>query len=190
MRSLLESSDIQKQIYRIAVEDYQAFGAAGFLNEDVELLQGLIVRETPKSPLHEYLSQVLRDLLISHVPPGFVVRQESPLTFSDSEAEPDISVVAGKPADWLAEHPHTAALVAEIAITSVAVDEKKAGIYAEAGIPEYWIIRPEAREWDVYRDPGAEGYRTRVTLRDGDTLRAVALPGIEFAVSDVFPPQG
>lgn len=170
------------------MEDYHAFGDAGFLNEDVELLRGVIISKMPKSPLHEYIAHVLRELIFSHVPPGFMVRHESPLSIGDSEPEPDISVVKGKPLDWLTIHPGTAALVAEIAISSVSIDEEKARIYAEAGIPEYWLIRPEAREIDLYREPSADGYTSRTTLRDGDTLHAVALPEIEFAVSDIFPP--
>ena len=177
-----------RQIHRTSVEDYRAFGEAGFLNEDVELLRGVIICKMPKSPLHEYIAHILRDLIASHIPPGFIVRHEAPLTIGNSEPEPDISVVKGRPLDWLTRHPRTAALVAEIAISSVSIDEEKAHIYAEAGIPEYWLIRPETRELDLYREPTADGYASRTTLRDGDTLCAVALPGIEFAVSDIFPP--
>lgn len=178
-----------RQIYRTSVEDYHAFGEAGFLHEDVELLQGVIISKMPKSPLHEYVAHVLRDLILSHIPPGFIVRHEAPLTIGNSEPEPDISVVKGKPLDWIASHPRTAALVAEIAISSVSIDEEKAHIYAEAGIPEYWLIRPEARELDLYREPTSVGYKSRTTLREGDLLHAVALLGLEFTVSDIFPPR-
>lgn len=189
MPSVPDRSPFLKQHYVISVEDYHAFGDAGFLSEDVELLRGIIVQQTPKSPLHDIVLRLLARKLTRGVSEAYDVRVESPLTLHDSEPEPDISVVKWEPETRRTSHPRTALLVAEVAITSIAVDEEKAHIYAEAGIPEYWLIRPEARELDLYREPTASGYTSRTTLRDGDSLRAVALPGIELVVSDVFPPR-
>ena len=190
MPSAPDRSAFLKQQYVISVEDYHAFGAAGFLSDDVELLRGIIVQQMSKSPLHDIVLRLLARKLTRVVSEAYDVRVESPLTLHDSEPEPDISVVKWEPKKRLASHPSTALLVAEVAVTSIAVDEEKAHIYAEAGIPEYWLIRPETRELDLYREPTADGYASRTTLRDGDTLCAVELPGVEFAVSEIFPPQG
>ena len=189
MPSVLDSPAIRKQVHLVTVEDYHAFGLAGFLNEDVELLRGIIVQKMSKSPLHDIVLRLLARKLNRALPETYDVRVESPLTLHESEPEPDVSIVKWEPKQRLSSHPTTALLVAEVAVTSIAVDEEKATIYAEAGIPDYWLIRPETRELDVYREPSANGYVSRTTLRDGDTLCAVALPGIEFAVSDIFPPK-
>jgi Uma2 family endonuclease len=161
----------------------------GALSEDVELLRGLIVTKMPKSPLHEYVAQMLMKVLLALLTPGFEVRRESPITIGGSEPEPDISVVKGNAADWIRAHPTTAALVIEIAITSADIDEGKASIYAEAGIPEYWIVRPDLRTVTVYRDPMADGYRARTVLSDHETLRCAGLPEVEIAVASVLPPH-
>lgn len=168
--------------------DYHAFGDAGFLSEDVELLRGSIVQQTSKSPLHDIVLRLLVRRLTRGVSEAYDVRVESLLTLHDSEPEPDIWVVKWDPETRRTSHPRTALLVAEVAVAFIAVNEEKAHIYAEAGIPEYWLIRPEAREPDLYRKPTSSGYTSRTTLRNDDTLRAMALPGIELVVSDVFPP--
>lgn len=171
----------------MSVAEYHRAGEAGVLTDDVELLRGIVVTKMAKSPLHEFVILKLIKWLLAQVPQGFEVRRESPLTFRDSEPEPDISVVRGKPEDWLKAHPSTAHLVVEVSVTSAAVDESKAEIYAEAGIPEYWLVRAEERTVDVYREPTREGYRSKVTLSARDTLRSSAIESIVFSVADIFP---
>jgi len=160
------------------------------LGTDVELLRGIIVKKVPKSPLDEFINQVLMMRLMAALPTGYIVRREGPLTTTDSEPEPNISVVPGVPVDWLEGHPTNAHLAVEVSITTQDVDEEKASIYAETGVLEYWLVRPAEREVDVFRGLSNTGYATRKTLRDGDTLDCVGLPAVKIAVTDIFPPRG
>jgi Uma2 family endonuclease len=187
MSSLLEVPLVRERVHRMTVAEYHRAGETGVLSDDVELLQGIVVTKMPKSPLHEFIAQKLLELLLACVPAGFRVRPERPLTFRDSEPEPDISVVKGKPEDWLTAHPSTAQLVIEVAVSSAAVDEEKAEIYAQAAVLEYWLVRAEQFTVDVYREPTPEGYRTKTTLKAGDVLRASGLPEISIPVSEIFP---
>jgi len=189
MTPLLDLPAFRKRVHPMSVETYHRLAEMGELSEDVELLRGIVVTKMPKSPLHEFVAQMLMELLLKLVPPGFVVRPERPLTLGDSEPEPDLSVVRGHPRDWVRAHPTTAALVIEVAVSSVDIDEGKAAIYAEAAIPEYWIVQPEERHVIVCREPAPEGYRSKAKLTEADTLRCVSLPGVEIAVTTVFPPQ-
>jgi len=189
MTPLLELPAFRKRVHPVSVETYHRLGEMGALLEDVELLRGIVVTKMAKSPLHEFVAQVLMRLLLALVPPGYEVRPERPLTLGDSEPEPDLSVVKGRPHDWLLAHPTTAALVVEVAVSSVDIDEGKAGIYAEAGIPEYWIVQPEERRVIVCREPTPEGYRSKATLSEADTLHCASLSGVEIAVGALFPPK-
>ncbi len=186
MTALLELPAFRERVHPMSVETYHRLGEMGLLSEKVELLRGIVVTKMPKSPLHELVSQKLLKLLMAHVPDGFDVRPERPLTLRDSEPEPDLSVVRGSLDAWSRAHPKTAALVVEVAVTSAAVDEGKAEIYAEAGIPEYWLVRPEERTVDVYREPTKDGYLSKVTLTDKDTLRSTSLAGVEFPEAAIF----
>jgi Uma2 family endonuclease len=187
MTSLLELPAFRERVHRMSVEEYHRAGDTGVLSDDLELLRGIVVTKMPKSPLHELVSQKLMKRLLAQVPSGFEVRREGPLTLRDSEPEPDISVVRGKADDWAIAHPSTAHLVVEVAVTSTALDEGKAEIYAETAIPEYWLVRPEDRVVDVYREPTSEGFLSKTTLTERDTLRCASIPGVEFAVADILP---
>lgn len=189
MTPLLDLPAVRQRVHPMSIETYHRLGEMGALSEDVELLRGLVITKMAKSPLHEYVVQMLMNLLLALLPPGFELRREGPLSIGGSEPEPDLSVVQGRAADWLRSHPATATLVIEVAVTSAELDEGKAAIYAEAAIPEYWIVRPDLRAVAVYREPAADGYRSRTVLADHDTLRCAALPGVEIAIASVLPPK-
>ncbi len=187
MTDLLEVPSIRRRVNLLSPAEYHRLGDAKVLAEDVELLRGLVIAKMPKSPLHEYVVQQLMMLLIRWLSPEFQVRREGPLALQDSEPEPDLSIVRGSPSDWLVSHPATAQLVVEVAVSSIELDRQKAEIYAEAEIPEYWVVRPEDRELDVYSQPSAQGYRTQRTYGESDTIRSLALPGIALRLSDILP---
>jgi len=187
MTALLELPEVRQRVHTLSVKDYHRLGELGILSDDVELLRGIVVTKMSKPPLHELVAQKLLRLLMARVPAGFEVRREGPLTLCDSEPEPDISVVRGKPDDWATAHPGTAHLVIEVSVTSASVDEGKAEIYAEAGIPEYWLVRPDAGTVDVYRQPSGSSYSLKTTLQAGDQLECLSLPGVKFAIAEILP---
>jgi len=187
MTALLELPAFRERVHGLSVEDYHRLGDFGILSTEVELLRGIVVTKLPKTPLHELAAQKLLNILLAQVPKGFTVRPERPLTTRDSEPEPDISVVRGKPDDWARVHPSSADLVVEVAVSSVAFDERKGEIYAEIGVPEYWVVRAEEREVDVYSQPTREGYAAKTTLREKDVLVCKSITGIQFTVAEILP---
>ena len=57
--------------------------------------------------------------------------------------------------------------------------------YAEAGVPEYWIVNPEDETITVLRLAGA-GYVEHGVFQRGDTATSALLPGFAVAVNDVL----
>ena len=71
-----------------------------------------------------------------------LVRVQHPLVVDDySEAEPDIAIVRGAAHDYLDAHPTAAVLTVEISNESLPYDRTvEQRLYAQCGIPEYWIL--------------------------------------------------
>ncbi|HMA36090.1 MAG TPA: Uma2 family endonuclease [Chloroflexia bacterium] len=61
----------------------------------------------------------------------------------------------------------------------------KRGDYAEAGIPEYWIVSPAEETITVLRLAGAE-YTPHGVFQRGEIATSTLLAGCAIAVSDVF----
>ena len=138
--SLLDVPAFRDLVAKISVKGYHRLGERA-----MELLRGTIIEKLPKSPLHHFCIERLRNILEKQICPEMIVRQEGPLTFSDSEPEPDLAVIAGPAVRYRASHPATAELVIEVAVSSREIDRIKAAIYAEAGVKEYWIVCLEER---------------------------------------------
>ncbi len=57
--------------------------------------------------------------------------------------------------------------------------------YQEAGVPEYWLLDPDARTAVVY-SLGKGKYIELVRGREGDVIWSAVLPGFRVQVSDLF----
>ena len=138
-----------------------------------------------KSPLHLSLSLRLYDHLKLLLPTGYTVRHEGPLRFTDSVPEPDVAIVRGSSDDFFTQHPTTAVLAIEVAVSSAALDRENASLYAEAGVEEYWIVLPRERQIEVYRHPEAGAYREMLTVRD-DALECTSVAGVKVVLAELF----
>jgi len=185
MSSLLDHPTLSKQILPMTVETYHALGQMGLVEERTELIRGFVLPKMSKSPLHSLLIQRLLRLL-RYLEANFCIRQEHPLTCRDSEPEPDFSVVSGKDEDYALTHPTRAELVIEVCVTTLDRDREKAEIYAEAGVPEYWLINPEAGNVEVYSEPSPQGYAKREVLGIEQQLTSVRFPDCTVAIRDLL----
>jgi Uma2 family endonuclease len=170
MIEILERPAVRRQVAPLSVEGYHKLRDLRLVAVRSELLNGVVVEKMTKSPLHTLLTHRFYDRLAAELPPGFQLRKEDPLTLSTSEPEPDIAIVSGGIEAYRDHHPRTAKLVVEVAVSSVDVDRAKADLYAEAGVPAYWLVLAEERAVEVHSLPTRGGYERVETRRPGDAL--------------------
>jgi Uma2 family endonuclease len=97
---MLEIPEIRARISPVTVAQYHQFPEFNARGRRTELICGIVIEKMPKSPLHASIAKLLYDRLNATVPAGFSVRQDQPLTFRDSEPEPDIAIVHGSVRDY------------------------------------------------------------------------------------------
>jgi Uma2 family endonuclease len=167
-----------------------------FEGEGLELLDGVLVVREPQGSGHAALVGQIGHVLQTAFGAGWHARLHAPLAVDvESEPEPDVAVVAGAYRDYLGAHPSTAALVVEVADSSLTVDRRvKGGLYARAGLVEYWIVNLVDGTLEVYRQPqpaveSEHGwvYRSATTLRPPATVTPLAAPGAVIDVADLLP---
>lgn len=79
----------------------------------------------------------------------------------------------------------------EVSDSSLAYDAQvKARLYAEAGIPEFWLVDVRARCVRVHRGPAADGYRTIDQAGAGARLSVPGFADVQVDVDAVLPREG
>jgi Uma2 family endonuclease len=174
------------------VDDYYRMAECGILrwNDRTELIDGQVVPMTPIGVRHASRLIYLTDVLGKLAGPDTLLIVQNPVRLETrSEPQPDITVVRRRPDYYGRAHPTPAdtLLVIEVADSSIEYDrDVKVPLYARTGIPEVWLCDLPGDRVEVYRDPGAGGYRSVRKLRPGETLTTPGLPGVELPVTDVL----
>ena len=175
------------QARRFTRVEYERMGTAGlFEDERVELIRGVIIQMNARGPTHDGVIARLNKLLVPALGDRATVRIQSAFAASrDSQPEPDVAVVPVR-ADDLEAHPTEAFLIIEVADSSLLYDRStKAELYAESGVPEYWIVDLVHGLVEVHTEI-VDGRYTRLTPhRPGDTIQPRAFEDLSVPVASL-----
>lgn len=155
---------------RLTVAEYHRMAEQELLTDDgVELLDGLLVKKMPKNPRHVSVVYRLRELLENLLPPDLLLRMQDPVTLSTSEPEPDLAAVRGSRKQFEQRHPEPAevALLIEVADSSLRLDRGvKKRLYAEAGLPVYWIVNLIDNQIEILTEPSGPAEKPDYAKRE------------------------
>ena len=189
---------LDASIPRFSVARYQHMIETGGLTADdkVELLENYVVLKMPRNPPHDGTILRITKRLGRRLPPGWDLRSQSAIVLSDSQPEPDFSVVREVADDYTSRHPTAGdtGLLVEVADSSLLRDQRdKARIYARADIATYWIVNLQDRRIEVYTQPSgptaAPAYGSVQNYLPGDAV-PLALSGSPVAsipAADMLP---
>jgi Uma2 family endonuclease len=194
MASLTERDVKTRRWRRVEYERLVDLGL--FVGERLELLDGLLVVREPQGSRHAAIVEQIGRVLAVTFGDGWHARHHAPLALGeDSEPEPDVAIVAGTARDYVVAHPMTAALVVEVADSSLRLDRRfKAAIYARARVAEYWIANLVDRVLEVHREPTPAAdatdkwtYRVVELVHASATVTPLAAPHARIVVGDLLP---
>ena len=187
---MLETMDFDglepRDLRRITRAEYDEMARMGlFEDEKVELLRGWIVKMSPIGGQHSELVDRLNELFVLSLQRRFRVRvQRSFAASDDSEPEPDLAVYPQ--GDYSSAHPSEALLLIEVADSSLQRDRGiKRRLYAEIGVPEYWIVDVAMRSIEVHRAPVGGQYAEVRTVAAG-SLSPERLSEVVLDVAALF----
>jgi Uma2 family endonuclease len=186
---------------RFTIDEYHRLAELGFFTEDdrVELIRGEIIQMAAKGTPHTTCCSNLLEELAALVAGRAKLRCQDPIVLpSNSEPEPDF-VIARKRADnYLSAHPNPSdiLLVIEIADSTLKYDQEvKVPLYAEAGIPDYWIFNLVKNHLEAYSQPYQElqgnfGYSMKRIVLPNQAIALPCFPDLSLDLSKVFPGFG
>ena len=156
----------------------------------VELIYGEITPMGPIGPPHMWFMEELTDWSFEVLARGLVrVRVQGPVEIPELESEPEPDLVWARKQSYRQRHPlpDDILLLVEVSDSSLAKDRGlKAGLYARAGVADYWIVNVNDQCVEVFRDPREWVYQSVTTHRTGQEVRPLAFPEVALAVDRLF----
>lgn len=171
---------------RFTVHDYHRMAETGILHEDdrVELIEGEIVEMAAIGTRHFVCVNTLNRLLMRTVGDEVVVSVQNPVRLSEhSEPQPDLAVIRGRDYRESLPTPEDVLLLIEVSDTTLVYDRStKLSLYAQAGIPEVWIVDLTGETIELHTGPSEISYRHTERASRGETLTSAALPNVAISV--------
>ena len=158
--------------------------AAGIMEEDerVELIGGELVPMSAKGIRHEVVKVALLHRWYRSAPAAVNLAPETTFRLSeDTYLEPDV-VIYDRATGLKALSGSDVLLVVEIADSSLRYDVGcKAALYASFGVRELWVIDAVRMTTRIFREPGADGYRS-IDDHTADALLTPLVAPADFAL--------
>jgi Uma2 family endonuclease len=178
--------------HRFTVGEYRLMEEAGIFSEDdrVELIDGEVVEMAPIGGRHVESVMRLTRLLVEWSAGRYAVSVQNPLSLSEHwEPQPDLALVRRSEGRSGVPVSEDVLLVIEVAATSLAHDrDLKLPLYAEAGIPEAWILDLDSDTITAYYQPGTGGYTRSTRVGRGDRLTSATIPDLALDADEALPP--
>jgi Uma2 family endonuclease len=181
---VLAFPETYRPLRRVEYDQLVSLGAFG--DERIELVNGVLVPMSPIGPPHSSAIDLLTLLLVRALGDRARIRVQNPFAANDiSEPQPDL--LLAPLGDYESAHPSESFLVIEVADSSLAYDRgPKLRLYAELGVPEYWIVDVVARRIEVYREPSQGAFGSKRVFEREEAIELVRFPDVAVRVSDVM----
>lgn len=197
MTTLSNTPSSHRPERRFSVDEYLRMVSAGILTkrDHVELINGRIVEKMPTDPPHVLALELVAEVLRKACPKEWIVRLDAPLQLEHSAPEPDAMVIRAPREQYAERHPRASdvLVIVEVADSTLVEDRTDMSeLYAEAGIPLYWILNLRNRRLEVHSEPsGPDAFPTYRHKADIEETGMVTLQFPEgsrdFLVADMLP---
>lgn len=183
---------VQFQKWYFNVEDYYRMAEAGLFSEDdrVELIEGEVIKMSPIGNRHAGCVNRLNSFFSRKVGHVAIISVQNPIRLNDfSEPEPDIALLKPRDDFYSESHPTAAdvLLVIEVAETSVEYDRSvKMPLYAQAGIPEGWLVNLPKDIIEIYTQPKDGKYQKVQRLKRGKSLASPTITDLSLSVDEIL----
>jgi Uma2 family endonuclease len=173
-----------------SLDDYHQMIEAGLLEDrSIELINGEMIEMSPEGVAHSFYCRGTAKYLRSILGDRAEISEAHPIILpNNSEPEPDIAILHTPDTRYQTRHPFATDIfwLIEIANSTLSKDlGVKKDLYAQAGIPEYWVMNLQTSELVIFRDLTDGGYRSEICLGSG-TISPLAFPDLSIDLFSLF----
>lgn len=181
--------------HRLTVNDYHRMGEVGIIGQNtrVELVGGDVIDMAPIGSTHAGMVRRLEKMLHDSIADSAIISVQNPVVLNQhSEPQPDLAVLKMRNDFYAAAHPEASdiLLIIEVSDTTLRYDlETKLPLYAQAEIPEVWLIDIANSSAELFRNPGRQGYQEIEKPVPGTYIESILLPTLAIPVNNLWAPE-
>jgi len=185
----------QPTAYHFSTDQYEKMISSGVFTsaDNVELIDGEIVKMAPRGLRHEACVRRLQLLFHEMLGRSAIVSSQNSLTIPpNSQPEPDVALLKWREDMYEISRPTPAdaLLVIEVSDSTLKEDRgRKKALYAKAGVSDYWIVNLQDDLVEVYSGLSHGSYTVTSVMKLGDNIPLTGgLQGI-VAVDSILRPD-
>lgn len=181
---------------RLTLDEYDRMIDRGVFERDrrIELIYGELREMSPiGDPHRDAVNALTNDWFAAQSTADFrsqvTVQIQTPIRLpaQASSPHPDMLWIAKRVSGTASPGPDEVFLVIEVADSSLDDDRgEKAQLYADAEIPDYWIVNLVNRCVEVYRDPKNGHFQSVTTHDPGERIRPLLFPDYPLDLGLLF----
>ena len=176
---------------RFSVDDYYKMIELGMLKgyKKAEIIEGELIKKMIIGDKHAAVVNILNRFFVKNVSDDVLVSIQNPLRLGDFDEPAPDAVLADLTKYDGKRHPRPeeVLLVVEVADSTLEYDrDVKLSLYAEAGIPEVWIVNLPDDVLEIHREPLKDIYRSAKTVKKGEKIKSRVLPDLKLEVNKIL----
>lgn len=182
----------QPQRLRFSVDEYYQMIELGLLKdyEKAEIIEGELISKMPIGEKHSAIVERLSEILHDELGKSVSLRNQQPIKFSDyNEPQPDLAILQRRDDFYFYEKPvpKDVLILIEVSDSTLKYDrDTKLALYAEAEIPEVWIINLPNNIIEVHQKPSIGIYQLAQIYKSGEVVKSAILPNLEIEVDKIL----
>jgi Uma2 family endonuclease len=177
---------------RFTVDQYYRMIELGMLKdyEKAEIIEGELIQKMPIGNRHAACVEKLNELLRDKLGKSISLRSQQPIRFDDfNEPEPDLAVLKRREDFYVQAKPtpKDALILIEVSDSTLKYDrDVKLALYAEAEIPEVWIVNLPNDIIEVHQKPSVGIYQLAKIFKRGETVESEVLSHLSIAADNIL----
>ena len=181
----------QPRRLRFTVDEYYKMIELGMLKdyEKAEIIEGELIQKMTIGDRHAAIVNLLNRFFIKNVSDDTLVSVQNPVRLSDyDEPEPDLVLADLHKYDGKRHpQPKEILLIVEVSDSTLKYDRNtKLLLYAEAEIPEVWIVNLPNDLIEIHQKPSSGIYQLTKIFKRGEQIESEMLPDLRLEVDQIL----
>lgn len=177
---------------RFSVDEYYQMIELGLLKdyEKAEIIEGELIQKMPIGEKHSAVVEKLSETLRDNLEKSVSLRNQQPIKFTDyNEPQPDLAILQRRDDFYFYEKPvpKDVLILIEVSDATLKYDrDTKLSLYAEAEIPEVWIINLPNNIVEVHQKPSNGIYQLVKIFKRGEIVESEVFPNLKLEVDEIL----